>query len=150
MVNTPEKKLFKPVERIQKGQPMPTGMPPRENPKLYCLLISYKDRDELSWKFSLGREEAIDDIKDYIRADADIEKSVVLVNGGDMASPVSLYWFMKKMQEIGLSKDFDIDEYLEGDCQELVEASLAEAPPEQVSVVGGGEDFDVEGTEDIY
>lgn len=145
----PEKKLFKPVERIQKGQPMPTGMPPKKSAeeKLYYLLIVYKeDCNDPTWKQCIGRTDTIDEAVVYIRDNADLERSLVLVEGVVVEKSISLYWFMRRMQEVGAIQNFDIEEFMEADCQEAVKASLADIP-EQVSVMNN--DFDVDNTEDI-
>lgn len=129
---------------------MPTGMPPVKSPeeKVYYLLISYKeDCNDPVWKKCIGRSDTIDEAMAFIVNYADLERSLVLVEGITIENAANLYWFMKQMQNIGAVKNFDIEEFMEGDCQEAVEASLADTPPEQVSVVN--DQFDADNTEDI-
>ena len=98
-----------------------------ENEKTYLILIEGETNDndgELvrDWDFKVGRQEAYDYIKNYLKSEyilVDVIKSKIIVDSPNIkiSDGVSIFKFMKQMKENDKVVDdssFDITDYLPG------------------------------------
>lgn len=144
MENT-QKTLVKPLFKHSEGTTV-APMPPRKSAeeKMYILLIMYNDESRQQTFYScLGRTDATRDGKYAVQDGANLNDSRVLLEGKPIEDSVNLYWFMKKMQGIIVDPDFDIDDFMVGDPDELVSASTVDMP-EQYNPVYTDNNTDVD------
>lgn len=100
-----KQKTIKPIVRLDE-----TGKKVPED-RLYLILFSYFD-DSTSWKIILGREESYEAVKiEIVNGYVDIHESFILVEGNEFGTEVSLYEFMKHMENFFKDPDFDIEDY---------------------------------------
>lgn len=127
-----ERRLTKPIIRYPEGQvPTETILPPRKSPeeKKYYILVNYKDDiHDPTWKECYGRTEAIQEGRLYAMENADLERSVVFVEGVAVDPNVTLYWFLKSMEAHLPDSTFDVDDYMAGDPESAVAASVQDIP----------------------
>lgn len=146
-----QRHLTKPLIKYPEGQtPAQTIVPPRKSPeeKKYYILVHYKDDiHDPTWKECFGRTEAVHEARLYTMENADLERSVVFVEGVTVDPEVTLYWFLKKMEDLFPDSSFDVDEYMMGDPESTVAASVTDIPV-QVSSFLTDEDPDT-GDRDI-
>ena len=113
----------------------------KKAPELRAYLICFMYTDEsTSWVEVIGRSEAYDTCKtNIVSGDIDLDRSIVLVEGGEFGKHASLYEFMKHMEMFfspEYAKDgFDIEDYVVGD---------SESSPEY-----GNTDYDVQTPIDV-
>lgn len=136
-----QKTLVKPLFKYPNGQvPETTVMPPRKSPeeKRYYILIRFKnDLHESVWEECYGRTEATRTARQYVLEGADLETSLVFVEDGTVDPNVSLYWFLKKMETAVPDTQFEIDDYMDGDPESVVAASISEIPTQVDSMYSG-------------
>lgn len=141
-----QRPLVKPLIKYPEGQrPKEVVLPPRKSPeeKKYYLLINYKnDTHDPTWRECFGRTEAIQEGRFYAMDQADLERSVVFVEGVAVDPNVSLYWFLKQMENLSPDPTFEVDDYWM-DIQEQGTSNGNIDIPEQVSSF-----MDIENDED--
>ena len=89
----------------------------KKNPedKQYLVCIRGDSIDDL-WDILQGRTAAYDFIKDYIGS-INLEESFVLVEENTLLQRISVYAFMKRVQD-NYMDGFDIEDYVDGDWSE--------------------------------
>ena len=134
-------KLEKPFIKLSESEKR-TEIAKRKNPeeKRYIIMIR-SDIDEINqtWLEAEGRTEAYNLAKTLaVGGDINIsgpDASFVLVEGNTLENSVSLYWFIKGMQNI-FNDGFNIDDYTESIAEEKEE-------PINPSVEAGNKQVDV-------
>lgn len=80
--------------------------------KLYVILIR-SDLDEIdhTWLEATGRSEAYEIAKSLVtEGDISLKETIVLVEGNSLENSVSIYWFLKHMQQL-FNDGFNVDDY---------------------------------------
>ena len=88
-----------------------------EEKEYLLLLVDIEDNDATMFTIVMGRRAAYDYIKEDIK-NMDIHKSTILVEGLPLERRVTVYEFMKHIQEKNFFEDsFDIEDYNIGDIE---------------------------------
>lgn len=111
--------IIRPIAKVSEEEKA-SKKPPEM--RLYLICLCYTD-DTTSWIQVQGRTEAYDTCKTNIEAgDVDVEKSIILVEGGKFGEHANLYQFMKHMEQFYDSEQhgarFDIEDYVVGDSED--------------------------------
>lgn len=117
-----ERKIIKPILRLdENGKKMPED-------RLYLILFSYTD-DTTSWNIVMGRKEAYEKIKfEIVQTQlVDVEESYILVEDHKFGTEVSLYEFMKHMENFFQDTNFDIEDYSFDSSEEIYNNELQES-----------------------
>lgn len=111
--------IIRPIAKVS-DEEKATKKPPEM--RVYLICYYYTD-GTTSWTEVIGRTEAYDNCKTNIEAgDVDVERSIVLVEGGKFGEHATLYQFMKHMEKFYDSENhgarFDIEDYVVGDSED--------------------------------
>jgi len=82
--------------------------------KVYLICISGETQ---YWSLEIGRSNARQFIIDNI-SDINFEESFIIVEGVDLLDSISIYVFMKHIEQYYPEDTFDIDDYVKGDWEE--------------------------------
>ncbi len=148
-MNNP-RQIIQPITKISDEEKAGKKAPEE---RLYLICFFYTD-ESTSWVEVVGRTEAYDTCRTNVMAgDVDVEKSIVLVEGGKFGEHASIYLFMKHMENFYPPEvtgvRFDIEDYVVGDTEEEYNASQYNntdfVPQAPIDITSGG----IEDGEDI-